>query len=266
MHEPPRPPLDEQSIFDAFPRVAAQIAAVVVASVGLVVSLYAFGSVGRSSDDEAGGPATTAQVAQLPPGPTDTAPAPAPTDPPGTAGSSGTTAEDTGDTAPATADGTTAEGTTEPPAPRIAHLSAPDARDDGVDDCGEPTSYGPIFTVDKTPDTAWMVPGDGVGTVLTIELAEPSLVSTVGLIPGYDKSDPCSGSERFDELRRITEVRWTFGDGTSIDQKLPPTPDLHTEVLDAPVVTERVTMTILATTEPGVDRLDFTPVSEILVD
>ncbi len=90
-------------------------------------------------------------------------------------------------------------------------------------------------------------------------------MSEVGLVPGYDKLDPCTGTDRFDELRRVTAVRWTFDDGTSIDQELDPTRNQQSTSVGLPVVTSRVTMTILSTTAPGVDRLDHTPVSEVVI-
>jgi hypothetical protein len=88
---------------------------------------------------------------------------------------------------------------------------------------------------------------------------------SVGLIPGYDKLDPCTQTDRFYELRRVTLVRWTFDDGTSIDQTLSPDPMLQILDLPRPVVSSQVTMTILDTLEPGNERLNHTPVSEVAV-
>lgn len=238
-------------------RTLTQLLGVVVASSMFVLALYLVGIIGNARGDEA--TSTTVVVAQMPPTvPSDSPPSPS------TDSSSADTATTppSGDTRP---DPTVAA--TQPPeaVPRIVDVSASDARADSTDSCGEPTSYQPIFSVDSVRETAWMVSGDGVGAVLTIELAEPSIVSEVGLVPGYDKLDPCTGTDRFDEMRRVTAVRWTLDDGISIDQELSPTRTLQTTSENLPVVTSRVTMTIVSTTEPGVDRLDHTPVSEVVV-
>ena len=45
-------------------------------------------------------------------------------------------------------------------------------------------------------------------------------ISTVGLVPGYAKQDPCSGSDRFFDMRRIAEVGWSFDGGDEIIQEL----------------------------------------------
>jgi hypothetical protein len=63
----------------------------------------------------------------------------------------------------------------------------------------------------------------------------------------------------------VTAVRWTFDGGTSIDQELNPTRAQQTTSVGLPIVASRITMTILSTTEPGIERLDQTPVSEVFV-
>ena len=259
------PPGDD----DFLTRTLSQILAVVLASSSLVLVLYFAGVLGGAADD--GGAATTDAVAQMPPPGSDEA-STGVTSALSPADSSATTATTEPDSA-STSSSAGGAPTSSPaastvalaPAPRIAHVAASDTRPDGTDSCGEPTSYQAIFTVDRVRDTGWMVPGDGVGAAITITLAERSLVAEVGLVPGYDKTDPCTGDDRFDELRRVTAVRWTFDDGSSIVQDVRPTRTLQTATLDLPVVTMRVSMTILETTEPGEDRLDHTAVSEIVV-
>ena len=105
----------------------------------------------------------------------------------------------------------------------------------------------------------------GLGASFTIDLATPAVVQEVGLIPGYDKFDPCTGTDRFFDLRRVTSVRWTFDDGTTIDQALSPTPEFQTIPVGRYLVASQITMSITGSTEPGIERLDHTPVSEIAV-
>ena len=110
-----------------------------------------------------------------------------------------------------------------------------------------------------------MTPGDGSGQTLVIELTGPSIVTEVGLVPGYDKFDPCDDSDRFDQLRRVTAVRWTFDDGSEIVQRVDPTPGFKVIEFNRAVVTSSVRMTIVSTLPPGLARLDHTAVSEVYI-
>ena len=44
-------------------------------------------------------------------------------------------------------------------------------------------------------------------------------------MPGYAKTDPQSGADRYGENNRLTRVRWVFGDGDSVVQNLDGSPD-----------------------------------------
>lgn len=89
-----------------------------------------------------------------------------------------------------------------------------------VDAAGNRIRYEPANTYDGDLSTAWRCNGDGVGQTLTLSLAEGVRIGEVGLVPGYAKTDPRSGADRYAENNRITRVRWTFADGTSIVQSL----------------------------------------------
>jgi hypothetical protein len=89
-----------------------------------------------------------------------------------------------------------------------------------VDAAGNRIRYEPANTYDGDLSTAWRCNGDGVGQTLTLSLAEGVRIGEVGLVPGYAKTDPRSGADRYAENNRITRVRWTFADGTSIVQPL----------------------------------------------
>ena len=138
-------------------------------------------------------------------------------------------------------------------------------REPSVDGCGQPTSYDRFHLVDGRDDTAWMATGDGTGASVRIVFAEPTFVSEVGLVPGYTKVDPCTGVDRFHQMRRVTGVRWQFDDGNVLDQNPDPKPDLQTIALPHPTWTTTVTLTVTSTTEPGRSELDHTPISEIVV-
>ncbi len=230
-----------------------------ILATGIAMALIVAGAVVVTRSE---GPSDPVPVAALDTGVQTTAPAVAPTP----EAASTTTVAPAVETAAPTVPPTTAALV--PPAsvragpPTVTQVLASVVRSPSTDACGNPTQYQPTNAIDRRLDTAWMAPGNGVGASLTFQLAQLSTVSTVGLVPGYDKFDPCTQTDRFFELRRVTAVRWTFDDGSSFDQELVPEPRMQYLQLPRPVVTTRVTMTVLGTLEPGIERLDHTPVSE----
>ena len=95
-----------------------------------------------------------------------------------------------------------------------ASCQAADAFDAG----GNKVRYDPGNVYDEDMTTAWRCDGDGSGEKLTIDLADPTKIGEVGLIPGYAKTDPRSGVDRYAENDRIRKVRWVFDDGTAVEQ------------------------------------------------
>lgn len=167
--------------------------------------------------------------------------------------------------APTTTVAPTSPPTTPPPAPpAVVSVEATSVRPDSKDSCGNPTTYPATNVLDGRRDSAWMGAGDASGESLIFHLAAPSIVARVGLVPGYDKFDPCTDTDRFFDLRRIIAVRWTFDDGTVLDQTLDPaSPSMQYIPVPAGVTTQDITMQIVSTTEPG--TLDHTPISEVSI-
>lgn len=136
--------------------------------------------------------------------------------------------------------------------------------DPGTDSAGNQVSYEAANTLDQDPSTAWRCDGQALGTVLTLTLPAGTEVGQVGLIPGYAKTDPKSGADRYAENNRITRVRWTLSDGTTVVQKLDASPDNRAvQLLRVPrTATGEITLEILA-----VDRgaRNTTAISEIEV-
>lgn len=129
--------------------------------------------------------------------------------------------------------------------------------------CGTTTTFEPEHLLDHDATTAWRTAGDGVGRQITLNLGGSTRVTSVGLTNGYAKIDPCDGTDRYFQNRRVTEVRWSFDDGSSVTQALDPT-DRSTQFRSVDAETVRVQVEILATTPPG-DR-DFTPISDIEIE
>jgi hypothetical protein len=201
------------------------------------VNLVSGGSEPTSSD-----PVRRAPTVQVTPTPTTSAeprPSPTPTPTPDGSGWSG----------PVTA--VAAESVS------AACTSAP-----SVDAAGARVEYGAANTLDGDPTTAWRCDGQAIGETLRLVLPAGTAVAEVGLIPGYAKTDPASGVDRFTENNRITRVRWTFEDGTEVVQELDPA-DRTVQRLRVPrTVSGAVVLEILAVERGSRDR---TAISEIEV-
>lgn len=146
--------------------------------------------------------------------------------------------------------------------PVVASIAATSTAVDGIDACQPPHEIGYVAAnaIDNDPTTAWRVPGSGVGQQIVLHLAAVSHVTSVGLIPGYAKVDPCDGSVRFNEERRVTSVQWTIGDHI-FTQTFTDSPVMQSIPVDA--VGGEVSIKILGDTGPALH--DFTPISEISV-
>lgn len=133
------------------------------------------------------------------------------------------------------------------------------------DAAGRPTSYEPALVADGDPATAWRCSGNGRGAALRILLDETRTISRVGLIPGYAKTDPVDGTDRYAQNRRLVRVRWTFSDGTSLVQVLSTDPkDRRMQSTPVPSVdASSVRLEILASTPAG--ERDAVAISEVLL-
>jgi len=141
-----------------------------------------------------------------------------------------------------------------------ASATAPPSTD--VD--GDPVDYDAANVLDGDPSTAWRTAGDGRGVELTLTLARPTVVTRLGLVNGYAKSEP--GYDGYAANRRLTAVEWVLDDGTVVDQGgLGETTSVQTVAVDD-VRTRAITVRLRGTTAPGrVDGRDFTAISEVRV-
>lgn len=88
------------------------------------------------------------------------------------------------------------------------------------DSAGRRVTYVPENAIDDKPQSAWRCAGTAVGQKLTLRIRDGAEIAEVGLIPGYAKTDPESGVDRYAENNRITRVRWTIGDDVTVVQRL----------------------------------------------
>lgn len=152
-------------------------------------------------------------------------------------------------------------------APEVAAVNATSRiADDEEDACGNTGGYGPDRVSDGRPSTAWKARGDASGERLTLSLAGSSRLGRVGLVPGFNEIESCTGINRFDDYRRIERVKWEFDDGTSVEQSFTDSPSPQYIQLDPAVKTERVVVTVLSTRSPGDITYNYTTISEIILN
>jgi hypothetical protein len=128
---------------------------------------------------------------------------------------------------------------------------------------GEEATYVPANLVDGDLDTGWAVSGDGSGQSVTVDFGHSVRLTSVGMTPGYTKlgprGDPCRLVSSFEVNRIVSQVRYEFDDGSTMEQQLAPVAQIQHQPVD--VTTRRVTIHILATDlPPGAD--DDTVISE----
>jgi hypothetical protein len=131
---------------------------------------------------------------------------------------------------------------------------------DHFDDAHNSTSYRASNVLDSNPSTSWRVVGNGQGATVTLILPRPRRVTQVGLIPGYAKTDPATGRNRFFQENRILEVRWLFDGGRTVSQRFRDLPVMQRTATN--VVTRSVTIQIVAT-RPGDPHYNYTPISDV---
>jgi hypothetical protein len=103
---------------------------------------------------------------------------------------------------------------------QVTRASATCQAPSSVDAAGNQVTYEPAMVHDGDHSTAWRCNGGGRGQRLTVSLPEGTVVAEVGLVPGYAKTDPVSGADRYAENNRITQVRWHFDDGSTYMQRM----------------------------------------------
>jgi hypothetical protein len=140
---------------------------------------------------------------------------------------------------------------------------------DGVDVDGvTPTTYAAANLLDGDAQTAWRAAGDASGLPIRVRLAQQTTLTEVGLINGYAKEATDPQGRVFDSYtanRRVTEVEWSFPDGTSVRQTLADG-TREPQLLDIdPVTTDRLVLRIVGVTAPGEGSSgrDYTALSEI---
>ena len=129
----------------------------------------------------------------------------------------------------------------------------------------EPLAYSGEQLIDGDENFGWGASmGDAAGATADMQFSGPVKLATVGLTPGYTRLAPrskagCQTVVAFPYQRFVQAVRWTFDDGSSVEQSFDQRPEMQTKPVD--VTTSSVKLTILSTARPaGAD--DETVISE----
>jgi hypothetical protein len=144
-----------------------------------------------------------------------------------------------------------------------ASVKATCEQDAGREADGSKVTYGPEHVLDDDPATAWRCEGNGKGERLSVELGAPAVITEVGLIPGYAKTDPADRTDRYQENRRLSMVRWHFDGDVTIEQKLDPSPnnrDLQRIAVPA-VTSSSVVLEVLDSVAAERDRIAVSSVA-----
>lgn len=184
-----------------------------------------------------------------------------------TADTSGTSAEPTKSTSPSPSQSpppsssSPASGEPEDVA-ALATVSVPATAPPNEDTSGNQVRYEGRNMLDGVPATCWRMPGDGTGAEITITLAEPTVISRVGLINGYAKT--AGRLDWYSGNRRILAVEWVFDDGSTVDQDLTETRSLQSVDVE-PVTTSTITLRLLEVSRPGHGPAarNYTPISDV---
>jgi serine/threonine-protein kinase len=138
---------------------------------------------------------------------------------------------------------------------------ATDTAPSSTDAAGNVVTYVPANVIDGDVETAWRTPGDGQGESVTLIFDNPINIVRIGLIPGYAKTDPQTGVDRFRQNRIIDAVDYRVPGLASTTKMFRPLP--VPQFARLAITTSRITVRILDTSESG--GLDYTAISEIYV-
>jgi hypothetical protein len=178
--------------------------------------------------------------------------------------------EQGGETPEPPADGGGTDGADDPDdlAPHT-RVTGPKPLKPGTDLNGNRVAYPASNMLDDDPETAYRMPGDASGAVITFTLPQETTIDGIGLVNGYAKLDTSGGQtvDWYAKNRRITAVEWVFDDGTTVSQDLSGSdPDLQTIGIDR-VSTKTIELRIISVSEPGPQprSRNTTAISDILI-
>ena len=139
---------------------------------------------------------------------------------------------------------------------RLASAQVPATAPPNQDISGNMVRYEARNMLDGVRQTCWRMPGDGTGDELTFQLADPTTLTSVGLVNGYAKLAKVSGGRPLDWYhgnRRVLRVEWVFDDGSTVRQSLADSRRMQSVEVD-PVTTQTVRLRLVEVSAPGRGR------------
>lgn len=116
---------------------------------------------------------------------------------------------------------------------------------------GGAESYSPANVADANPDTAWRCYGNASGQKLFFTVPKGGSVVGFGIVNGFASTNR-SGTNLYEQHRRVLQVRWTLPDGRFAVQTLTDHQEGEQIMTIPPTTVDgRVTMTILEVSAPG---------------
>ena len=96
-------------------------------------------------------------------------------------------------------------------------MAATKTADSSTDAAGNAVSCDAVNVTDSDASTAWRKSAEdwSYDDYLLITFDQPVMLTQVGLIPGYAKVDPSSGTDRFTQNHRLAHACWTLSDGST---------------------------------------------------
>ncbi|MGH3503256.1 MAG: discoidin domain-containing protein [Nocardioidaceae bacterium] len=88
-----------------------------------------------------------------------------------------------------------------------------------VNAAGHRVTFGAAHLFDGKRSTAWRCAGNGHGQQVTITFARPVQVTSLALVPGWARTDPTNGANRFAENGAPRTVTWSL-DGRTVRQHI----------------------------------------------
>ncbi len=133
----------------------------------------------------------------------------------------------------------------------------------GVDASGKKVDYKSKNMTDGDKTTTWRCNGTATGETISLKLPKGTEVAEVGLVPGYAKTDPADGSDRYRQNNRITKVRWIIGDTELVQEMSGSSSDRSMRTMRVPrSPADEIELEILAVTK---GPRNTTAISEIRV-
>jgi hypothetical protein len=103
-----------------------------------------------------------------------------------------------------------------------------------------------------------------VGQQIELRFAGPSRLSRIGIVPGYAKTDPSDGTDRYLQNRRLASVRYEF-EGGSVTVNLDTDPGARQpQYTDLTAVTSYVRI-VIQDSVPGGQSGTQPPVEKVAV-